>query len=72
MLVNAAICGGIFFSGLMGLIIPLEDTADPTSIDRMKADQNWKIVWGISIVLEVFSIVAVLILIKSLSLKNLI
>jgi hypothetical protein len=38
MLVNAGICFGILWSNLMGLIIPIEDVKDPSSIERMKND----------------------------------
>lgn len=72
MLVNAGICGGIFLSGLMGLFIPLEDKNDSTSIEKMKNDQNWKIVWSIPIMMQVFSLVVVPVFFKSLSLKNVI
>ena len=66
MLVNAGICCGIFLSGAMGLIIPLE------SVEQMKTDQNWKIVWSVTICMEVFSIVLISMFIKSLSLKSVI
>ena len=66
MLVNSGICCGIFLSGTMGLIIPLE------SLEELKTDQNWKIVWGVTIFMEAFSIVFVSLFIKSLSLKSVI
>jgi len=72
MLVNAGICAGIFFAGVMGLIIPLEDINDPTSYEKMKNDQNWKIVWGVPILMGALSLILIPIFIKSLSLKNVI
>jgi MFS family permease len=71
MLVNAGICFGIFVSNLMGLFIPIENSNDPLSLEKMQKDQNWRIVFGTSIFLEVFSLVAIPVMIKEMSLKNL-
>ena len=70
MLVNAGICFGIFVSNLMGLIIPMEDLNDPLSFEKLKLDQNWKIVFAIPIFLEVFSLLALPVFIEALSLTN--
>jgi len=70
MLVNAGICAGIFFSGLTGLFIPLNDSSDPKNIEKLNSDQNWRIVWAIPIFMEIFSLVTIPVFFKSLSLKD--
>lgn len=61
--VNAGFGIGIFFSNLMGLIIPINN-GEEGDIQKMKDDQNWRLVLGVPIILEIYTLIVLIFIIK--------
>lgn len=61
--VNAGFGIGLFFSNLMGLLIPI-DNGEEGDVQRMKDDQNWRLVFAVPILLELYTIIILLFYIK--------
>lgn len=68
--VNAGFGIGIFFSNFMGLLIPIDNGMDGDA-QKMKDDQNWRFVFGMPILLELYTIVALVFFIKHESINHL-
>lgn len=60
---NAGFNAGNFLSNFFGLMIPL-DNGGEGDVQKMIDDENWRIVFGFPIVLELFAIVTLLFIIK--------
>ena len=58
--VNGGFGVGLFFSNLMGFLIPVDDG----NVQLMKDDENWRIIFGVPIVLEIFTILVLVFYIK--------
>jgi MFS family permease len=68
--VNAGFGIGIFFSNLLGLIIPL-DKGNPGDVDRMLEDQNWRIILGFPLAIQLYCIIVLIWFIKYDSINDL-
>ena len=60
---NAGFGIGIFFSNLMGLLIPINNGEDG-DVQKMKDDQNWRLVIGVPIILEIYTLIVLIFIIK--------
>lgn len=61
--VNAGFAAGVAFSNLMGLLIPI-DNGDPGDAQKMLDDQNWRLVFGLPILFELYTIIILVFFIK--------
>lgn len=61
--VNAGYGIGIALSNLMGLMIPLNN-GEEGDLQKMKDDENWRVVFGVPIILEVYTLIVLLFIIK--------
>lgn len=61
---QAGFAFGIFTSNLMGLLIPI-DNGKEGDVQKMIDDQNWRIVFGFPILLEIYVIAILLFVIKN-------
>lgn len=68
--VNAGFGIGIFVSNLLGLLIPL-DNGKVGDVQKMIDDQNWRIVFGFPILLEIYTVLALIFVIKNESMIQL-
>eukprot|EP00356_Strombidium_inclinatum_P007689 CAMPEP_0170500762 /NCGR_PEP_ID=MMETSP0208-20121228/35997_1 /TAXON_ID=197538 /ORGANISM="Strombidium inclinatum, Strain S3" /LENGTH=435 /DNA_ID=CAMNT_0010778949 /DNA_START=186 /DNA_END=1490 /DNA_ORIENTATION=- len=70
--INGGLGIGVFISNLLGFLIPILDEEDPQSRADLIADENWRIVYGFSIVCEVFALIIIPLAFPSLSLSSLV
>lgn len=68
--VNAGFCAGAFLSNLMGLLIPL-DNGQEGDVEKMLADENWRLVLGFPLILQIYSILVLTFVIKHVSIIDL-
>lgn len=61
--VNAGFGIGIFLSNLLGLLVPIDNGKDG-DVQKMIDDQNWRIVFGFPILLELYTVIVLLFIIK--------
>lgn len=61
--VNAGFAIGITLSNCMGMLIPL-DNGEEGDIQKMKDDENWRLLFGVPIILEIYTILALLYIFK--------
>lgn len=61
--VNAGFNIGVFFSNFMGLLIPM-DNGQNGDVQKMMDDGYWRLVFGMPIIFQVYTIVALLFIIK--------
>ena len=61
--VNAGFAIGITLSNCMGMLIPL-DEGNEGDIQKMKDDENWRLLFGVPIILEIYTIFALTFIFK--------
>jgi MFS family permease len=68
MFTNSGICLGIFVSNFIGFWVP---ALDEDGLLALKNDQNWRIVYGFPMIMQLFSVILIVLFVPEISLKKL-